>query len=426
MNNPIYCSLKRVIFFIILIALVAGKINSQWALQQTSTQFPIFSVFFINANTGFISSNSNNLSTIIGGEIFRTTNGGLNWSRVLLDSNFRCHGFFFTDNNTGFAVGGSYSMIAYIYKTTDNGINWQNITPSNIHSSLFNIVFTNSNTGYLGGIFGVYKTTNTGNNWEQIFSGFNFLNHSWSKVVFTDANNGYFLADSGRVYKTMDAGSNWVLTRSGGALYFDIKFLNVNTGFIAGQSGTISKTTDGGSSWIEIPINPSNFIYSIYFANLNTGYAGGFRYVNKTTDGGINWTPVFDSVSRSIYSLYFTDANTGYLASDTGKVYKTSTGGELGIQPVDPSVPVTFNLFQNYPNPFNPSTKIKFDIPKISKVKLSVYDALGREIETLVNESLQPGTYEVNWNAGRLSSGIYFYKLFTNDFSMVKKMSLIK
>ena len=108
------------------------------------------------------------------------------------------------------------------------------------------------------------------------------------------------------------------------------------------------------------------------------------------------------------------------------KIYKTSTGGVIGIKPVSHEIPKSYNLNQNYPNPFNPSTAIKFSVPISSVVKLSVYDALGREIESLVNEFLLPGTYEINWLAERFSSGIYFYRLLANDFSMVKKMSLIK
>jgi len=81
---------------------------------------------------------------------------------------------------------------------------------------------------------------------------------------------------------------------------------------------------------------------------------------------------------------------------------------------------------QNYPNPFNPTTKIKFDIRKASNTKLTIYNILGKEIATLVNEKLSAGSYEVDWNGSGYPSGVYFYKLTTDGFYDVKKMVLIK
>jgi hypothetical protein len=88
--------------------------------------------------------------------------------------------------------------------------------------------------------------------------------------------------------------------------------------------------------------------------------------------------------------------------------------------------PIAFSLEQNYPNPFNPSTKIKYSIPNSEFVTLKVYDVLGNEVATLVNEEKSAGSYEVNFNASQLSSGIYFYKLQTGNFAETKKMLLLK
>ena len=103
-------------------------------------------------------------------------------------------------------------------------------------------------------------------------------------------------------------------------------------------------------------------------------------------------------------------------------------GNPMGVTPVSSNLPDKYSLSQNYPNPFNPLTKIGFSIPASGQgnVKLSVYDVLGREVSVLVNRSLNPGEYEINWNAENVPSGIYFYKLVTRDFSSTKKMMLIK
>nr|MBC8487026.1 T9SS type A sorting domain-containing protein [Bacteroidota bacterium] len=106
----------------------------------------------------------------------------------------------------------------------------------------------------------------------------------------------------------------------------------------------------------------------------------------------------------------------------------------VGIKLISLSVPGEFNLFQNYPNPFNPVTKIKFTVPVLSfpnasignPVVLKVYDIMGREVQTLVNETLKPGTYEATFDATKYSSGVYFYKLEAIDFVETKRMMLIK
>ena len=103
-----------------------------------------------------------------------------------------------------------------------------------------------------------------------------------------------------------------------------------------------------------------------------------------------------------------------------------NTGFEVGVNQISSKVPESFKLHQNYPNPFNPKTKIKMDIQKWGDVKLVVYDIIGREVATLINEKLKPGTYEVAFDGSYYPSGVYFYKLTTNDYSETKKMLMIK
>jgi len=85
-----------------------------------------------------------------------------------------------------------------------------------------------------------------------------------------------------------------------------------------------------------------------------------------------------------------------------------------------------FILNQNYPNPFNSNTKIKYSIPQSSPVQIKVFDVLGKEIQTLVNEEKPVGTYEITWNAENLPSGIYFYQLRAGSFIETKKMTLLR
>src|SRR4030095_1760395 len=118
-------SVLRAFIFSIIIFSSSHPNYSQWVQQVSGTDYMLYSVYFINDNTGFLGS-SRNLSqpNPRGGEIIRTTDGGSNWQRVLFDSTFRVKGFCFLDNNTGFAVGGYFSMQGLMYKTTNSGLNW--------------------------------------------------------------------------------------------------------------------------------------------------------------------------------------------------------------------------------------------------------------------------------------------------------------
>jgi hypothetical protein len=98
----------------------------------------------------------------------------------------------------------------------------------------------------------------------------------------------------------------------------------------------------------------------------------------------------------------------------------------IGIEIQGNEVPGRYTLYQSYPNPFNPAALIKFDIPRTSAVKLIVFDLLGREVATLVNDELKAGKYKIDWNASSFASGVYLYKLTAGDFTETKKMILLK
>jgi len=98
----------------------------------------------------------------------------------------------------------------------------------------------------------------------------------------------------------------------------------------------------------------------------------------------------------------------------------------IGINPISNEIPDKIELFQNYPNPFNPTTKISFAISKPNIVKLTIYDVTGRAMAVLVNEEVKSGVYEVDWDASNIASGIYYYKLETENYNETKKMLLLK
>ncbi len=108
------------------------------------------------------------------------------------------------------------------------------------------------------------------------------------------------------------------------------------------------------------------------------------------------------------------------------KCFNGGPGVVIGISNINASVPDKFALYQNYPNPFNPETQFKFDVPKTSNIKIAVYDLLGREVSVLINGKMEPGVYNASWNAAPFASGVYFYRLTSDDFVSVKKMVVVK
>ncbi|MGD8781730.1 MAG: T9SS type A sorting domain-containing protein [Ignavibacteria bacterium] len=130
-------------------------------------------------------------------------------------------------------------------------------------------------------------------------------------------------------------------------------------------------------------------------------------------------------------SVAVSSDGTVFLASSKGMFAYTYSGNTINLITTEDEISADFVLHQNYPNPFNPSTKIKFAIPQdvkygASTTKLIVYDILGREIKTLLNKVMQPGTYEIEFDGSDLPSGIYFYKLSSGNFTETKKMILMK
>jgi hypothetical protein len=121
------------------------------------------------------------------------------------------------------------------------------------------------------------------------------------------------------------------------------------------------------------------------------------------------------------------DTGNGWIVTSLGEVLGYHPSGTTGVRPLpQPSVPGRYVLEQNYPNPFNPSTKIQFSIVHRQLTIVKVFDVLGREVATLVNELKEPGTYTVQFNASSLASGVYFYRLQAGNFVQTKKLLLLR
>jgi hypothetical protein len=168
-----------------------------------------------------------------------------------------------------------------------------------------------------------------------------------------------------------------------------------------------------------------NIDTSPMFADSNYYLSTGSLCIDKGDSSTIYNDPEDpNNLGNALYPAMGTIRND--IGAYGGPLAKILSNILIGVKQSGTNVPGLYMLYQNYPNPFNPSSKIKFQIAKTGLVKLIVYDALGREISSLVNDQLTAGTYEVNWNALGFSSGVYFYTLKTGNFTDTKKMVLLK
>jgi Secretion system C-terminal sorting domain/CARDB len=191
-------------------------------------------------------------------------------------------------------------------------------------------------------------------------------------------------------------------------LTFNLKHGATTVGIIAGVGGS-------GDNFIGTILNDSA---SLPISSGTAPFTGTFQPSSPLA--GFNGLPVNGSWILTIIDGAAGDS--GVLRAWCLQfVYQTLVGGIGTVE-----IPNYFSLAQNYPNPFNPSTSIKFSVPKQTNVTLKIYDVLGKEVATLVNEMKQPGFHTVDFNASDFASGIYFYRLDAGEFSSVKKMMLVK
>ncbi len=181
---------------------------------------------------------------------------------------------------------------------------------------------------------------------------------------------------------------------------------------------------------VVVPVNvPDPIAYTFKYAatdpdndNIFFSLISGPFGSSITSDGEFSWAPTQDQLGKS-YTVAV-QVSDGKLSTMSYQII-TAADKTTDVK-VTAGIPNQYQLFQNYPNPFNPSTTITFDIPESGFVALTLYNMLGEKVDVLVNRVMNAGSYKVNYNATKLNSGIYFYRIQTNNFAQVKKMILLK
>ena len=460
----------RVVFFDSLNGLITGDdgwimttANSglDWNSQSVITGGYIYDIYFASSGNGIAVGNSGNISRIKNGSWIPIT------KRIGYPP-FRF--FYFKDSKNGFASG------EYLYKTSDGGNNWSAAYGMN-WGYLSGMTFLDENKGFLvgpyiiGGGGGQLLSTNDGGQiWSQgidlTSNGLFDINHcssskltivgysgniltssdrgaTWisrssgtTKTLFSiailDSLNQMVVGDSGVILKSYNSGESWTLKSSNVTwMLRSVKVLNNKILFAAGSGGII-KSTDNGETWTQISGAGGNLNMISFADNVNGLAAGDYGTLLKTTDGGNSWIKIPTGLISDLYSVGFVDSYNALISGSSGYnenncLLKYSLSSPTSVFEDSRNVYSSgFYLRQNYPNPFNPSTTINFTVPVPGIVRLHVYDLLGREVAELINGELSAGNHSVQFNARNLPNGVYFYRMDYRNYSATKKLILLK
>lgn len=362
-----------------------------------------------------------------------------------------------------------------LYISRDRALSWSSYLPSNEPIEI-TALFKSENLIFLGTYgHGIFISSDNGQNWNQFNNGLGDF-AEYAKTFIQSGDTVFYGSDGGGVYfhklntdywqsynenlpnniawttNDMVISGNNILLSSGMSGFYYIRpkgapnwieariqspgggYTTPNTFFVfndivfAGSRAGIFKSYDNGNTWEYVGINalPLNVVSLVNDGNRI--YAGLTRasdfFVWYSDDFGSTWNPLYHEF-QGLKKLFIYD-NKIWAATNDGLYYTN-----LPPSHVEPDLTVNdFVLKQNYPNPFNPTTKIRYTIPalgyELAQTTLKVYDTLGNEIATLVNEYKEAGNYQVEFDASNLSSGVYLYQLTVGELIKTKKMILLR
>jgi len=375
--------------------------------------------------------------------VYKTTNGGSTWTAVntgITESANDIEAIDISPTNPNNVViciyKSSTDATIGVYKTTNGGTSWAaSNTGMGLQLNCLCMV-TNPltpNTIYMGSTYStnvgvhIYKSFNFGNSWFDISNGMDTGlttgNDPFRCLSYSTADTNLILA--GRFWNTSNGGP-WITTNGGNNWH-------------QSSNGIVIESVPGHliRSVLIKPGSATEFFFGGGTNGSGSAIPGG---VWRSTNAGATWfnfnppytTGVLDS-NMVVRALCMRPIDQTLFAGVTA-VYSPSTGTTgiyeysfaIGVRKIGNDVPKTFTLQQNYPNPFNPTTFINFEIPKNSDVSINVYDITGKLVDKIIDKNMQSGSYQISYDASKLTSGVYFYRLSAGNFVDTKKMILVK
>jgi photosystem II stability/assembly factor-like uncharacterized protein len=442
-----------------------------WSSLPFTADYRFRSQYWFNENTGFVGKRGQY-------GLYKTTDGGLTFDSVnaAIGTTQNWNVISFANADTGYIAGDNGNFC----RTTDGGATWT-VIPNTAHHStsiIYDISVIDAKTVVSMGASGkVFKTTDGGVTFTNIVLG---TTNAMYGMDFYGENLGFIVGSSGRIYKTTNGGLTWSFTTPlGTGLLYSVKIISENIVWVTGSSGVVGFSTDGGTSWTTSTSFPLHGItlstrtmYSLEAKGAYLWVAGGTGTIIRGYSDPIPVELVSFSATagKEGITLYWNTAtetnnsgfeieqrkdgqvweNIGFVTGNgtttlpsgyTFNVKVTAPGkytfrlkqidydGTYSYSPeveIDAEGPVSYTLTQNYPNPFNPSTTINFIIPVKEYVTLRIYDILGNLVTELLAGEKEAGSYTVNFDASKISSGVYLYELKAGSFTSARKMLLMK
>jgi len=378
----------------------------------------------------------------------RTSNGGINYTDYPYDqiNSLALTGNFSSITSKVFLKNDSVFVgtnAGEIYISADSGKTWNKISTAGINStgsisdinidSQHNIYISNFQQNSL-----FWRSSDNGQSWANLDNPniFNTISKRGYSIITDEFSNVYACTDLDELFASTNKGSSWTLVddswdRFNSFLRLDndgsLVTWTSKKGLFKRHGFTYAISTLGiPKDWIvrDIAFYPGKDSIMLVAVSYNPNFPdhGG---VYMTTDSTATWQKMNNGL-EDLYAISVGfDKNGNAIASTSTAIHRLNNT-ITGIKEIRSQTPLEYYLSQNYPNPFNPSTNIRFRVSNFVFVSLKIYDILGREVETLVNENKQPGFYEVSFDAGRLASGIYFYTIRAGEFNLTKKMILLR
>ncbi len=415
-----------------------------WARVSQSIKDQIIKIDFVNTLKGWALSYD---------KLYMTTDGGFNWQPQFSYNGgiYDDWGLEFVDSLKGYIIG--YEQA---YTTLDGGLSWDSLSLGDgvivwggdvdyykaELGILCNVMQESVPGSHIYDIPSILITTDGGSNWIKKTYSINAEYGAFQKIQFVDLEHIYGINYRG-LWLSSDTANTWQLISNEnyfiGSASFD--FINPSDGCYSQVGSYLKFTTNSGVNWQEYQL--SKYIFINDYQMVGKDISGNYRIFGVGNDGRIlkytmdyfnpdSYPKTFTSADLKSVSLYMEDRLPYLWAGGEGfTILHGTTEIVSDVNENQNNIMNDFVLGQNYPNPFNPSTKISWQSPVGSWQTLKVFDVLGNEVATLVDEYRPAGNYELDFNVGRdsspaLASGIYFYQLKAGDYVETKKMILLK
>ena len=356
--------------------------------------------------------------------VYSTTDLGNPWFNIGLQN----HLVFDVITSGQYILAATEGMGPGVFRSSDHGNNWLNtagISNQSVRAFAKNSSYVFACTW--GG--GIFRSSDDGANWQSVGltnAGFRSI-YAAGEKIFCGADKVYSSTDNGNTWNVRQlpwpAGDTWGFLYNDGILYACDMGLYISTDMGDSWRLKYGITFDSLGSVVDTKI----FKDIIYYQNKLIASVA-FNSILISYDGGNNWNGFNEGLITdwTFAGLVLKGSNIWALRDFFGNAYIRPLSEITEVENENILSANYFLLNQNYPNPFNPTTKISYQLPESGNVTLKIYDVLGNEIATLVNEEKTAGIYQVDFNVSYLTSGMYFYKLTSGRFSETKKMLLLK